>query len=788
MLNNMDIKLTPRGKHLIEKVKSFAKDLNHSEVTLNHLFAVCLFCEDVKTLMNLKKSGLDVENLRKYLSESFFKYSEKKVETVILDSDCNDLLVHAQAFSDECDDGYVSIDHIFLMLVDQVELLDPDINKMISFDQVLFENEMASFFGGQTFLSEPAEVNEVEYLNFKSLSEHGSDLTAECVGEENDIQFRDYELEKIEHIINQKKKSNVLIVGESGVGKTSIIKCLAHRIANNKCGHFTRGRIIFSFDMGSLLSGTKYRGDFEQKIKEIAEEAKNTPVILFIDEIHNIVGTGDYEGSLDAANILIPYLSSGQITLIGATTFKDYRNKISKNKRLDRLFEQVIVKEPSTSETLKILKTKKKEFEDFHLISISDKNLEDIIDLSEKYLKKSHFPDKAFSLLDTACSIAKNKTIKKPKKIEELEKTLISQAQKGVPQELFEEYTKECEEWATSSTNNKPALGYDFIISALSDKINIPKDKFNETETKKYETLPDRIKEKVIGQDEAVEEVCRSLYRYKTGFRNPNQPISCFAFLGKTGRGKTFLAKTLANEFFVGKGGFIRLDMSEYAEKQSISKMIGAPAGYVGHEEGGGLIEKVSQNPYSVILFDEIEKAHPEVHKILLQVMEEGELTDSIGRKACFKNAIIILTGNVGSSILAKKAVIGFNGKIEDKDKHGEAFKELKKVFPLELIGRIDKVVFFNDFSNENIKKIIKNELDSFLGNSQYKVSYNNKILDHIYSKNKESEFGARQLKNVIQTEVLDPLSYFCLKNKPKNVFMGYSKKKITFKEKKCNK
>jgi ATP-dependent Clp protease ATP-binding subunit ClpC len=526
-----------------------------------------------------------------------------------------------------------------------------------------------------------------------------------------------------------------------------------------------------------MIAGTKYRGEFEARIKQIIEEAKNDNVILFIDEIHTLIGAGDAEGALDAANILKPALSNGEITVIGATTFKEYRQKFVKDKALERRFQAVIVNEPSKKSTLEILTRKKSVYENFHSVEISDEILNDIVNYSDRYMTDSQFPDKAIDLMDLACSHVKVQKVVKPKSVSDLESKLVDsfvklgnsfQDMDDEQNATFEALRKSLTKWSSSIDKNKYKLTRKHLFEVLAAKTNIPLTEFLKSETDKYLKLESRLKKDIVGQDEPVETIAKCLMRHKSGLRDLNRPIGSFLFLGTTGVGKTFLAKMLADNFFGSKESFIHLDMSEFSEESSVSKLTGSNPGYIGHDNGGILVEKITKNPHSVVLFDEIEKAHPKVHQMLLQILDEGRLTDSRGRVARFCNSIVIVTGNIGSKELSQTQSMGFGTDDVEDSNVKDALKEVKKVLPLELINRFDDLLFFNKLSDDHLKSIIKYELKKLKENALengLNLLLSKNLSDFIFTKVTNKEFGARSIKRIIQKQLSDVISKEIVKN-----------------------
>lgn len=798
---------TNRSKWLYKKAAKICSELKQKQVTAEHLIAAFFFCEESKSIRILSEIGFDYESFRTWIVEDFFQAPEdeakkNKILTVSASKEIIAIFQTAKEFSEDCDDGWVSIDHIFIGIISNIDSIDTAVAEKMDFDYEEYEERITKYFNNETFVEEPLEKKAEQKRN-KSGKKNILDrccinLTSKCQDVEYRIKGRDQDLEKMQYILNRKTKNNVLIVGESGVGKTALVEYLAHSIASNSCNILLSGKQVYLLNLNSLVSGTKYRGDFERKMESVIDECKNSNIILYIDEIHTLVGAGDAEGGLDAANILKPYLSNGEITIIGSTTYEEYRKKIHKDKALSRRFDLINLKAPSAKETLNILRNKKDYFIDYHGVSIDDQILIDIIELADKYIRDTNFPDKAIDLLDLACSHCKVQKTHKPKSLlkkeAEVVDILVDMACKNKKEQTealkklsVSDFKQEYEKWLAKidSPNMVGKLSMAHVIDALCHKTGIPKDKFSKKNKNKYINLEKEIKKDIVGQDEAVSKITKCLLRYKSGLRDVKKPIGSFLFLGSTGVGKTYLAKTLANKMFITEDNFVRFDMSEFSEEQSVAKLIGSSPGYVGHDRGGLLIEKVCQNPHTLILFDEIEKSHPKVQKVLLQILEEGELTDSIGRKADFNNCVIIVTGNIASSQLSQKTMLGFKPNIPSEDIKEEAFKTLKKHMALELMNRFDEIVFFNDFTEEGMKKIIKKELNSFSEVNGIKINYNASLINFIYDNNSKKEFGARQIKRIIQNEVLDPLSIFLLNNsckKSASVYFSSKTNKVEIK------
>ena len=600
---------------------------------------------------------------------------------------------------------------------------------------------------------------------------------------------REREITRIAQILSRRKKNNPIIIGEPGCGKTAIVEGLAIKIYNGECPRNLMDKRIVSLDMTSIVAGTKYRGQFEERMKVIIEELQSTPnTIFFIDEIHTIVGAGNSSGSLDASNIFKPALARGEIQCIGATTLDEYRKNFEKDGALERRFQKVIVDAASKEETLEILLNAKDKYEVFHKVSFSNDVLKLCVDLADRYITDREFPDKAFDIIDEVGARSQVE-VKMPEIIEKLkgeasqvkqdkldvvkkqnyeEAANLRDKEKRILNKLENEKVKFEQELLLSKKEVLPELVYEVV----SNMTKIPINKLNSDETKSLSELENILSNKVIGQSEAVSKIAKSIRRNRIGIKDPKKPIGSFIFLGSTGVGKTYLAKQLSKEIFGSEDNMIRVDMSEYQEKHTISRLIGAPPGYVGYDEGGQLTEQVKNKPYSVVLFDEIEKANKDIFSTLLQVLDDGHLTDGMGRKINFKNCVIIMTSNVGVKKLQDFGVgVGFETKsssyIKEEQKREVLKKELKKFFAPEFLNRIDEVVIFNSLNKDDVKKIVKIELGNLtdrLISLNYNITFEESIIDMISEVGFDDMYGARPIKRAIQDKLEDFISEEVLK------------------------
>ncbi len=641
------------------------------------------------------------------------------------------------------------------------------------------------------------------------LDNFGIDITqAAMAGKLDPIVGRETEIERVVQILSRRKKNNPVLIGEPGVGKSAIVEGLAIRIINKKVSRVLFGKRIVSLDLASLVAGTKYRGQFEERMKSLLRElAENSDVILFIDEIHTIVGAGGATGSLDASNMLKPALARGDIQCIGATTLDEYRQNIEKDGALERRFQKIIVDPTSIEESMEILKNIKSKYEDYHNVFYTDEAIKACVYLSSRYVVDRHLPDKAIDVLDEAGSRVHISKILVPEIIEKIEKDLEKVRQdklQAVKEQNFEKAASfrddekhliakldyEKDQWQRSLSSNKEVVDINNVEEVIAMMTGVPVRRIAQGENERLRNMKDSLKTKIVGQYEAVDKIVKSIQRNRTGLKDPNRPIGSFIFLGPTGVGKTYLAKLLAEFLFDSTDALIRIDMSEYMEKFSISRLIGAPPGYIGYEEGGQLTEKVRRKPYSVVLLDEIEKAHPDVFNLLLQVLDEGLLTDSLGRKIDFKNTVIIMTSNIGTRELESFGRgIGFSEEKEGDEKTQSILKKaLKKAFTPEFLNRIDDVVIFNSLDKEQVDLIVEIELNKFIERvrkSEFDLEFSENVKDFIAEKGLDKKYGARPIKRAIQKYIEDELATFIIEQrieKGSKLIISYNKEedKIT--------
>ena len=626
------------------------------------------------------------------------------------------------------------------------------------------------------------------YNQTPTLNQYGTDLTKKATeGKLDPVIGRKDEIQRVIQILSRRTKNNPCLIGEPGVGKTAVAEGLAERIIAEDVPEMLKNKRVVSLDIASMVAGAKYRGDFEERIKKCLEEVKKAgDVILFIDEVHTIVGAGSAEGAVDAANILKPLLARGEVQVIGATTLNEYRKYIEKDSALERRFSPVTVGEPTNEETIEILKGIRDRYEAHHNVKITDEAIKAAVELSTRYINDRFLPDKAIDLVDEAASRVKMRTYTQPdtlKKLEEEISAMNKEKDDAIKVQDFEKAAslrdkinvekeklqKEKEKWESKNTKSITTLTEEDIAEVVASWTGVPVKKLTQTENEKLRNLEQTLHQRVIGQNEAVDAVAKAIRRGRVGLKDPNRPIGSFLFLGPTGVGKTELSKALAESLFGNEDAMIRIDMSEYMEGHSVSKLIGSPPGYVGFDEGGQLTEKIRRKPYSVILFDEIEKAHPDVMNMLLQILDDGRLTDAQGRTVNFKNTVIIMTSNIGARLITDKTTLGFSAgdKKEESQKEYKTIKkdvmgELKKQFRPEFINRIDEIIVFHKLNEEDIKQIIDimlNQVTKRMAEKSYKFEIDNSVKELIAKKGVDTDYGARPLKRAIQNILEDKIA-----------------------------
>ncbi len=741
----------------------------------------------------LKENGVIRQDIEMVLEDMIGGAAPEKVKR----KDCDvtprfdEIILSAEQIAERNEDSSIGTEHIFLAILKArdtgglmvLRTLEANLQKMFV-DVVLTMG--ADLNAAKAELSGNRSTGKKGKSETPMLDQYSRDLVEYArEGRLDPVFNRDEEIAGVIEILSRRTKNNPCMVGEPGVGKTAIAEGLAIRIAENSVPETMAGKRILSLDLSGMVAGSKYRGEFEDRIKRAVKEAISTGnIILFIDELHTVIGAGGAEGAIDASNILKPALSRGEIQVIGATTREEYRKRIEKDAALERRFQPVVIEEPTVVQTIGMLRGLRERYESFHRIKISDEALEAAAKLSDRYINDRYLPDKAIDLMDEAAAkLRLAQAVKKRQvsaeledKIRELEQSKEKNLIKGdmelvlqihaEEQETREELDKELKKWQKKQKKEQ-VLSAQQIAEVVSAWTKIPVSRLAKDETKRLQKMETILHERVVGQNEAVEAVSRAVRRGRVGLKDPKRPIGSFLFLGPTGVGKTELSKALAEAVFGSEKDMIRIDMSEYMEKQSVSKMVGSPPGYVGYEEGGQLSEKVRQKPYSVLLFDEIEKAHPDVFNMLLQILEDGHLTDSQGRRVDFKNTIIIMTSNAGANRIISPKTLGFLSSEDAEQDHKRmkegVMEEVKHLFKPEFINRIDEIIVFHALTRENISDIASHMLESFRIRAKEQmdltVRYGKSVVEFVAEKGFDKDYGARPLRRAIQNQIEDALA-----------------------------
>ena len=804
----MEAKFSQRVKDVISYSREEALRLGNDFIGVEHLLLGLIREGDGKAIVVLREFELNLKLIRKEIEQNLNSSSSSEVKSsqdlanIPLVKQAERVLKLTYLEAKLSKSKMIGTEHLLLSILKNEESVACSIlNKYgVIYDNVKDELDImkdedilpkAEFPGGAE-----ADGPEESYTAPKKsgesksktpvLDNFGRDLTKMAEEDKLDpIVGREKEIERVSQILSRRKKNNPILIGEPGVGKSAIAEGLALRIVQRKVSRILFGKRIVSLDLASLVAGTKYRGQFEERMKAVMQEIeKNPDVILFIDEIHTIIGAGGASGSLDASNMLKPALARGELQAIGATTLDEYRQHIEKDGALERRFQKVIIEPTNTEETIQILDNIKERYEDHHSVTYTEEAIKACVTLTERYITDRHLPDKAIDALDEVGSRVHITNINVPKaivdvekKIEDLkvEKNEVIKSQqyekaaelRDTERKLIEELDLATKEWEEHSKSNRVLVTENDVAEVVSMMCGVPVTRISESETGRLANMAEEIKSRVIGQDEAVDKVVKAIQRNRAGLKDPNKPIGSFFFLGPTGVGKTQLAKVLAQYLFDSQDSLIRIDMSEYMEKFSISRLVGAPPGYVGYEEGGQLTEKIRRKPYSIVLLDEIEKAHPDVFNLLLQASDDGHMTDGLGRKIDFKNTILIMTSNIGARQLADFGTgVGFGTKSQS-DQKAENSKAvihaaLRKAFAPEFLNRVDDMIMFNSLSRENIHVIIDLELEKLYGRINdlgYAISLTDSAKDYIVDKGYDEKFGARPLKRAIQKLIEDPLA-----------------------------
>jgi ATP-dependent Clp protease ATP-binding subunit ClpC len=779
-------RFTERARKVILLAKEEAKRFNHDYIGTEHILLGLIKEGEGVAAAVLTSLGLDPENIRaeveklvqtgpsKVLTEDIpFTPRAKKVIELAMDE--------ARALGH----NYIGTEHLLLGLIREGDGVASQVLINMGLDLKSVRDEVLNLLGASIpGYSVGADPRRKKKTKTPALDSFGRDLTEMARQDELDpVIGRDKEIQRVIQILSRRKKNNPVLIGEAGVGKTAIVEGLAQKIILGDIPEILKGRRLVILDLAMMIAGTKYRGQFEERIKAVMKEIKESPeVIVFIDEIHTLVGAGGAEGAIDASNILKPSLQRGDIQCIGATTLDEYRKNIEKDPALERRFQPVNVDPPNVEETIAILKGLRDKYEAHHKVKFLDKALEAAAKLSDRYITGRFMPDKAIDLIDEAGSKAKLSTMIMPEELKEYEKNIEEfkrEKEQAVKNQDFEQAARFRDserkarqelknlhkQWTAGQTQQEINVTADDIATIVSDWTGIPLIKVEEKESEKYLKLEESLTTRVVGQSEAISAIAHAVRRSRAGIKAPNRPIGTFIFMGPTGVGKTLLGRKLAEVMFGDEDATIQIDMSEYMEKFNVSKLVGAPPGYVGYEEGGQLTEKVRRRPYAVVLLDEIEKAHPDVFNILLQLLDEGRLTDSYGRKVSFKNTILIMTSNIGADLLKKAGAIGFTSQKEEEtyqDMKGRLLEEIKKTFKPEFLNRIDDAIVFRSLTREDLKHIVEievKEVQERLEEKSMRLLLDEDAKGFLIDKGFDKIFGARPLKRTIQRYLENPLA-----------------------------
>lgn len=763
-----------------------SEEMGHNYVGSEHL--LCALSENENSVIGrvLSSKNIGFSEMKEILRQSIGEGRKTQLSPESFSPDIKNIIDYSLRLARSQGLTLAGAQHLFIGMLSDTE----SSAFYILYKLGINSNDIASEFAGNPGMAQKAGGNEID--STPTLDKYGRDLTK--LAKENKIDpviGRDKEIQRVVQILSRRTKNNPVLIGEPGVGKTAIAEGLALKISKNEVPDILKDKRIVTLDLNSMVAGSKYRGEFEERMQKVLEEVKaSTNTMLFIDEIHTIVGAGSAEGSMDAGNILKPSLARGELQVIGATTINEYRKYIEKDAALERRFQPVMVDEPSEDDSVAILKGIRDKYEAHHKVKILDDAIYAAVDMSSRYIGDRFLPDKAIDLIDEAASRIRLKSVTSPQSLKEIEKKieeLKSEKEVAVSQQDFEkaarlrdeekklndELKKEKEAWKDKSNREEKCVTKEDIASIVSQWTNVPVTQLTQSESKRLMNLEDELHKRIIGQEEAVKSVSSAIRRSRTGIKDPKKPIGSFIFLGPTGVGKTELSKAIAQSLFGDESAIIRFDMSEYMEKHTASKLIGSPPGYVGYDEGGQLTEQVRRKPYSVILFDEIEKAHLDIFNMLLQILDDGILTDSQGVKVNFKNTIIIMTSNVGArTIMNQGETLGFKAgegeekQISDDDIKDNVLSELKKTFRPEFLNRVDDIIVFKSLKKEQIKIIANNllkQLSLRLEKNEIYVEFDDSVVSFIADKGYDPEYGARPLKRAISTQIEDYIANLIL-------------------------
>ena len=789
----MVYKFTNRAQKAIEISSDIALELGHSYIGTEHIL-YGLVKEGAGVAAKVLESQNVTEDKIIEKIKELIGSEEPKTETLGFTPRTKRVIENAFIEAKKLGYNYIGTEHLLVGIMREGDSIAVRILLDLNISIPKLYNEIVKVLNGEESIGSRGESDSKSskrkgsYNSTQTLNQFGEDLTKKAEeGKLDPIIGRDKEIQRVVQILSRRTKNNPCLIGEPGVGKTAIVEGLAQKITSGDVPEILKNKRVVTLDISGMVAGAKYRGDFEERIKKALNEVKKAgDVILFIDEIHTIVGAGSAEGAIDAANILKPLLARGEIQLVGATTLEEYRKYIEKDAALERRFSPVNVSEPTEKDTIKILEGIRDKYEAHHNVKITDEAIEAAVKMSVRYINDRFLPDKAIDLIDEASSRLRLKTYTEPESLKKLEakiEKLQKDKEEAVQSQKFEkaakirdeervakeEFEKQQSKWKNKNTKSVTTVTEENIADVIASWTGIPAKKLTENENTKLKNLEKTLHERVVGQNEAVEAVAKAIRRGRVGLKDPKRPIGSFLFLGPTGVGKTELSKALAEALFGDENSIIRVDMSEFMEPHSVSKLIGSPPGYVGFDDGGQLTEKIRRKPYSVILFDEIEKAHPDVMNMLLQILEDGRLTDSQGRTVNFKNTVIIMTSNIGARAITDKKSLGFTSKenVEDNKKEYEQIKkevmdEVKRELRPEFINRIDEIIVFHKLNDEEINQIIDimlNDVIKRLKEQKIKVEIDKSVKDLIASKGIDKAFGARPLRRTIQNVLEDSLA-----------------------------
>jgi ATP-dependent Clp protease ATP-binding subunit ClpC len=784
-------RLTENAKNVLNKAQENAVEMGHVYIGTEHILLALAQESDSAAARVLHDSGLDEQMITELIERRFGSRTGGEGAPQGFTPRAKRVIELAVAEANRLGHSYIGTEHLLMGILREYDSTAARLIAMSGVDINKLYTEILNIFGSPDSTKDKrtvATAKQTKKAETKTLDQFGRDLTEMAEkGALDPVIGRETEIKRVIQILSRRTKNNPVLIGEPGVGKTAIAEGLAQMIANGDVPESIKGKRVVSLDLTGMVAGTKYRGDFEERIKTALDEVQKAGnIILFIDELHTIIGAGAAEGSIDAANIVKPMLGRGEIQVVGATTLNEYRKYIEKDAALERRFQPVTVNEPTQEQSIEILKGLRDKYEAHHKLKISDEAIETAVKMSSRYINDRYLPDKAIDLIDEAASRVRMENHKTPEDVVELEKkkhSITKEKEAAVSNQNFElaaslrDKEKEVEEtlknarrcWEMAGVGQSGEVTAEDIAEVVSGWTGIPVTSITEDEGERLLKMEDILHKRVIGQNEAVAAIAKAIRRGRVGLKDPKRPIGSFLFLGPTGVGKTELCKALAEAMFGDENAMIRIDMSEYMEKHTVSKLIGSPPGYVGFDEGGQLTEKVRRKPYSVVLFDEIEKAHEDVFNIMLQIMDDGILTDSQGRKINFKNTIIVMTSNVGARNLTEKhANLGFNSGETDPDGADyEKLKELvnadlKRTFKPEFLNRIDEIVVFHRLTKDDIRKISSNMLETVKARVEamdIHMTYDDSALDLLSEKGFDPVYGARPLRRTIQNMVEDTVA-----------------------------